>query len=335
MRKDLTLPLWGGRVLGGALLAVAVTAGAISLTLNAVHGLEAGLAAGLAFGLADIGKILLPVVAGLIGWSRQMKATAAICVAVSLWSAVNVYLDGAGRDLLAKQHGQSVYAEVQKQLAELEAELSSLRTLVAAEAAKGGCGRNCRALTEQASHATERLQIARAARANMQPVEISGLAATLAMATGTKPDGIARSIGAVKALLFLALIEVLAWLSLPAMALLSQTDRHQMMFNAAPAAKPLQSIAKPATSGTKAYYLARLEREHPEIARKVYGGELSVHKACIAAGLRKAPAKDWSKPAAYRIAVSERQLHVNPDTIAPTLKRAVRQPASPRQRASV
>lgn len=140
MRKDLTLP-WGQCAIGGALLAVAITAGAVCLTLNVMHGLEAGLAAGIAFGLADLGKILLPVVAGLIGWSRQMKATAAICVAVSLWSAVNVYLDGAGRDLLARQHRQSVYADAQKQLAELEADAASLRALTAAEAAKADADR--------------------------------------------------------------------------------------------------------------------------------------------------------------------------------------------------
>jgi hypothetical protein len=44
-------------------------------------------------------------------------------------------------------------------------------------------------------------------------VEISGLAAMIAMASGAGADGIARGVGAVKALLFLVLIEVLTWLS--------------------------------------------------------------------------------------------------------------------------
>jgi hypothetical protein len=40
-----------------------------------------------------------------------MKITAAICVAVSLWSVVNVYLDGAGAAILAKQHASEAYAD--------------------------------------------------------------------------------------------------------------------------------------------------------------------------------------------------------------------------------
>jgi hypothetical protein len=41
----------------------------------------------------------------------------------------------------------------------------------------------------------------------------------------------------------------------------------------------------------RAYYLARLEHGHPQLAAQVHRGELSVHKAAIQAGLRKAPAR--------------------------------------------
>ena len=303
MRKDLALPRWVRYAAGGVLMAVAVTAGGLSLTLNVMHGMEAGLAAGIAFGLADIGKILLPVVAGIIGWSRQMRATAAICVAVSLWSAVNVYLDGAGRDLLVKQHGALVYAEAGKQITELEREAASLRSLAAAEAGKGGCRQNCRALTEQASRAAAELRKARAARAELRPVEISGLAAMVAMASGENPEGVARGIAAIKALLFLALIEVLVWLSVPAMVLLLQSRRaaddiERITTPPSPVAKPFLGDAKPA-SGTRAYYLARLHRDYPALARLVNKGELSVYAASIKAGIRKAAAKNWLKPEAY------------------------------------
>ena len=303
MRKDLALPRWVRYAAGGVLMAVAVTAGGLSLALNVMHGMEAGLAAGIAFGLADIGKILLPVVAGIIGWSRQMRATAAICVAVSLWSAVNVYLDGAGRDLLVKQHGALVYAEAEKQIAELEREAASLRSLAAAEAGKGGCRQNCRALTEQASRAATELGKARAARAELRPAEISGLAAIVAIAWGEKPEGVARGIAAIKAFLFLALIEVLVWLSVPAMVLLLQARRaaddiEGIATPPAPVAKPSSRDAKPA-GGTRAYYLARLDRDYPALARLVNHGELSVHAASIKAGIRKAAAKNWLKPEAY------------------------------------
>jgi hypothetical protein len=38
--------------------------------------------------------------------------------------------------------------------------------------------------------------------------------------------------------------------------------------------------------------LQRLEREFPAIAKRVYAGELSVYRASIEAGLRKAPKKN-------------------------------------------
>ena len=70
-----------------------------------------------------------------------------------------------------------------------------------------------------------------------------------------------------------------------------------------PAAATLirDAVATPAKRGTAAYYLARLQRDHPTIALRVAAGELSIYKACIAAGIRKAPAKTskWSKPDAY------------------------------------
>lgn len=56
-------------------------------------------------------------------------------------------------------------------------------------------------------------------------------------------------------------------------------------------ATPAVEIAKPAATGTRAYYLARLQREFPELATQVASGELSVFRASVQAGLRKAPAK--------------------------------------------
>ena len=77
------------------------------------------------------------------------------------------------------------------------------------------------------------------------------------------------------------------------------------------AAKPLQRVATPAQQAatpapkraTKAYYLDRLQREHPYFAEKIQRGEISVYAACVATGLRK-PAnaktkKDWTKFDAY------------------------------------
>jgi hypothetical protein len=66
-------------------------------------------------------------------------------------------------------------------------------------------------------------------------------------------------------------------------------------------AKLMQEAAKPAAVGTRAYYLARLEREFPAIAKRVHAGKLSVFAGCVEAGIRKAPAKrsKWTQIDAY------------------------------------
>lgn len=302
---------WTKWTAGLALLAVALAAGTLGLVLNVAHGLEAGLAAGIAFGLADGAKLLIPLVAAMIGWTRQMKLTAAVCVAVSLWSAVNVYMDGAGRAILAKQHGQEAYATQAKAIAEAEGEVARLTALAAQEAAQGGCGKNCRAINEQIETARQRLAEARASHAEAKPVEASGLASVIAMMSGVKADEIARGIGAVKAALFLLLIEALVWLSVPATALLKEASKSRENLKCeeeatpieAPAPKPqaAETPAAPAKAGTKAYYLDRLQREHPVWAEKVARGEMSVYAASIAVGLRKPAAKTtkWTKVNSY------------------------------------
>lgn len=70
---------------------------------------------------------------------------------------------------------------------------------------------------------------------------------------------------------------------------------------ATPAQVIAAAAAKPARAGTKAYYLQRLKAEHPQLAKKIAGGEMSVYAASIAAGLRKPPAKTskWTKVDAY------------------------------------
>ena len=59
---------------------------------------------------------------------------------------------------------------------------------------------------------------------------------------------------------------------------------------------------KPATvsKGGKAYYMQRLQRDYPAIAKRVQDGELSVYAASIEAGIRKSAGKSkWTQPAAY------------------------------------
>ena len=58
-------------------------------------------------------------------------------------------------------------------------------------------------------------------------------------------------------------------------------------------------------AGTAAYYRVRIERDRPDLAARIASGELSVYRASIQAGMRKAPAKNWAKPEAYGVAARE------------------------------
>jgi hypothetical protein len=298
MKSHGALPRAGQFLAGVSLLGIALAAGGLGLTLNVSHGLETGLAAAVAFGLADGAKIVVPIVAGVVGWSKQMRLTAAICVVASLWAATNVYLDGAGRELLAKEHGATVYADAERGIAELAAEAASLRDLATKEGARKGCKTNCLALTTQATEAAQRLQEARTKRAELKPVEASGLAAMLAMVSGGGADKIARGLGAVKAALFILLVEALVWLVVPAMTLLraSMSRRAIDVVDLEPvAALPSRSREIAAKPGSAAYYRERLDRDFPHLARAVDRGDMSVFGATVMAGLRK-PAKARQVP---------------------------------------
>ena len=190
--------------------------------------------------------------------------------------------------------------------------MARLTALAAAEAKNKGCGKNCKAVNDQATAVRQQLAEARQARARTKPVEVSGLAGLIAMASGASADGIARGIGAVKAALFLLLIEALVWLSMPAMALLKDAAKPEIAAEPIAStieepASAMQTIVKaaaiPAKAGTKAYYLQRLKREHPALAEKIASGEMSVYAASVAAGLRKAPAKatKWTQAETYML----------------------------------
>jgi hypothetical protein len=221
VKQPSRIPRWAQFLIGGVLLLIALAAGIVSLVLNVSHGLNVGLAAGITFGLADIGKIAIPIVAGIIGWSMQMRSTAIVCVLVSLFCATNYYADRHGRHLIEAQHGEAVYADKAKRISELEKSVADLNALVTAEASDRGCGPNCKALQARADEATLKLQDARKARSEAKPVEASGLAVMISMSAGTKVEGTARGLGAVNAVLFLALLEALVWLSVPAMRALN------------------------------------------------------------------------------------------------------------------
>ena len=60
--------------------------------------------------LAAVAVVAVPVAASILGWSRHLRITAAICVALTVWSAVNAYSAKQGAAILAAQSSQAAYS---------------------------------------------------------------------------------------------------------------------------------------------------------------------------------------------------------------------------------
>jgi hypothetical protein len=303
-----SLPRWAQWLAGLALLATALTAGGLSLAVNVIAGLGVGLAVAIAYGLADCGKLLLPIVCQAIGWRVHTWIAYIVVSVVSVLCAICYLADQNGGDLLKREHAATVQDDRAKQVVELEAQLADLRAMVAAEASNGGCGTNCKALQARADEAAQRLQEARTARADAKAVTLPGSAVLAATVAGTDASHAAKSIAIAKSVAALAVMELLAHLAGAAAALIGAAMRGPAIAKA-PAAKSARAVASlkaealatPAKSGTRGWYLARLEHDHAALASRVHAGELSVYAACIEAGLRKPAMKSakWTKPDAY------------------------------------
>lgn len=242
------------------------------------------------FSIQGSPKIALPIVAGIIGWTKQTRLTALVCVAVSIWCASNAYLDGDGARFADKQHGADQYAAAQADVARIEKEVADLDAQAARETKNGGCGKQCKYLGSLAEQRRHELAEAKQVLKNAKPVVTSGYEKLKA---------------AITAGLFLLLIECLVWLSVPAMMLLRQEQSTEQK-KTSPVVEKLIADAQTAKpkAGTKGYYLARLEKEFPALAAKVKDGELGVYKAAIEAGYRKArkpvtKKTKWTTVAAY------------------------------------
>jgi hypothetical protein len=317
---DSTTSRWAKWAGGGVLLAIALGAGITGLTLNVSHGLKTSLAQGVIYGLGDIGKIVVPVVAGIIGWNRQMRGVVLICVVASIWCAVNYYADANGAALLAGQNQAALLGQTERNIAELEAEVRAARALANIEAKRKKCGPECRRLQERADRLAADLESARGKREGQGPAKTSGLALLAGTTFGVSTDVAAQWKDVIGAALFLVLIESLVWLSVPAMVLLAHARCRETALQPQPEAVAIAALDRcntvansssetdfaittpvaPATGatarrGSRQYWLERLQRERPEVATQVERGAMSVYAGCIAAGLRKAPAKrKWS-----------------------------------------
>jgi hypothetical protein len=284
---------------GLALLAVALTAGGLSLAVNITAGLGVGLAVAVAYGLADCGKLLLPIVCTAIGWNWHTRAAYIVASLVSVLCAICYLADANGGKVLKAEHAATVQADNGKRIAELELKLATAQQLADDEADRGGCGPNCLALRDSAAEASQRLEDARHTRAAADATAMPGSAALAANLAGTSENSAARSIAIAKSVAALAVMELLAHLAGAAAALIGMAMRKR---DVAPAVAKLKAdaLATPAKRGTREYYLARLRRDFPAIASQIDAGELSVYAGCVAAGIRKRPARSkWTKVEAY------------------------------------
>jgi hypothetical protein len=205
MKKSTQISRVAQAVSGFSLLAVALTVGLTGMKLNVANGLQTGIEAAIIFGAADAAHMILPIICGIIGWTKQLKAVAIVCVCASLFCAVTAFMSGADQHQAEKQAGADRYAAAQADVKKAQDRVNSLDAQVLQEGKNKGCGPACKALKQEAERARSELSAAKAKAETAKPVAISG--------NETLETRI-------KALLLLIIVEVTVWLSIPAMVCL-------------------------------------------------------------------------------------------------------------------
>lgn len=190
---------------GFSLLAVALTVGLTGMKLNIDNGLKTGVEAAVIFAAADAARMILPLVCGVLGWTKQMKAVALVCVAASLFCAVTAFLSGADQHRAEKQAAADHYAAIQADVVKADDRVRSLDTQVVDEGKNKGCKSICQALQREAAQARTELAAAKAKAETVHPVAVSS-GETLETR--------------IKAFLLLLIVESTVWLSIPAMTCL-------------------------------------------------------------------------------------------------------------------
>jgi hypothetical protein len=313
----------GIRPLGILFAALALTAGAISLMINVRFGWQTSVVAAAIFGLSDAAKILLPMAAAALGgWNIRRRMAWFVAVIISVAAALSSLLQGDAARLHASRTAADTAnaarideAGTRQQLAAITEILSveALRQLAddagaeaAREEASGGCGDRCRTHKGRRNAYLARLGLAERRDALQRQLAASsdkaqanlhhalGAADALAALTGGDKFRIAVIISLALSIAMLIILELLASLSGDAAMLLRRSARIPMKRDAATQNSATTITRPPKVVANRAYYLARLERGHPLLHK----GELSVHRACVEAGLRSAPARHTSRASA-------------------------------------
>lgn len=326
MQEIATKPQWGKWIGGSALLALAILAGGASLVINVIFGTQNSVMAGIVYGMADAGKILLLICCSWIGWTWRERTILVVCVILSVYCATRYWLDTQGQVMMARQGQAQAWQGAQADLKRIRSDLDRITETgdaaaltaqadVAAEKArleeKTGKGPKYEMaiahkaeLRGRAGQARRRdilindLKTARAtAKTSGGPTELSGLSSTVAL-TGTNAETAERINHLIVTVLCITMAEMLTWLAIPGTGLLKQTRKPNRRPHKRSPEAAVESCKPKAKQqrGTKAYYWARLQKEHPILASAVSRGEMSVTAASINAGLRKPRAKAIKAP---------------------------------------
>jgi hypothetical protein len=94
---------------GAALAAMAGVAVRIDILNNWEYGKTVNVELATAFAIAAVAVVAIPIAAAILGWSRHLKALTWICVALTVWAAVNAYSAKQGAAILAAQSSQAAY----------------------------------------------------------------------------------------------------------------------------------------------------------------------------------------------------------------------------------
>jgi hypothetical protein len=333
MQEDIKPPGFGQYVLAIILGLLAIAAGGISLSMNVAFGLKTGLVMAAIFALSDGAKIILPMIDAALGGSTPKRCLAYwTAVLISILAATSYLLETQATRLLQSQSASATASSARADAERIRSELALIseplslaaleklekekRDAAQRESGRGGCKSICEGLNGEADAYLERLGLARRRdrleaqldetmrTVQAKPVEALGSADTLASLTGGDKAEIAQHEAIVKAVLMLTILEIIAMFSGDAGNLFVRTfqarkEAGQQQTEADEVVTKSSEISpkKPAAS----YWMQRLSKERPDIAARVIAGEISCYRGCLDAGIRKKPAKTWSKPEDFGI----------------------------------
>jgi hypothetical protein len=302
----------GLRLLGILFALLALSAGMISFLINVSFGLQTSLVAAAVFGLSHAAKILLPMAAAALGgWNMRRRLAWLVAVIISVAAALSSLLEDEAGRIQASKVAASVASAARADEAHARQELAGIHELLPAavlrrladeagaeaarEEALGGCGERCRTQKSRRSEYLARLGLAERRDALQRQLAASaGPSSNSEIALGAADALVALVSGdkfRIATMVSLALS--IAMLLGKAAGLPSPTKiGSALQASGRQIAKPIKVVPN------RAYYLARLEHGHPQLAAQVHRGELSVHKASIEAGLRKPPARRSGQTAA-------------------------------------